>query len=58
LADERDVLQRVYFPWAVSSARQAKPLMCVWYEKRLEVPLEALRKELDIVVAPQVKIKE
>lgn len=51
---ERRILQTIYFPWAVASGRRARPLMNVWYEKSFSVPLETLRKELKVEVAPQI----
>ncbi|CAM9224940.1 unnamed protein product [Pylaiella littoralis] len=50
----REVLARTYVPWAVRAGRQArKPLVCVWYERRWEQPLEQVRRELGFEVAPR-----
>lgn len=50
----REVLASTYVPWAIRAGRNTrKPLMCVWYEKRWEQPLEAVRRELGFEVAPR-----
>lgn len=50
----REVLARTYVPWAVRAGRQArKPLICVWYERRWEQPLEQVRRDLGFEVAPR-----
>ncbi|CAM9823145.1 unnamed protein product, partial [Ectocarpus fasciculatus] len=49
----REVLARTYVPWAIRAGRRArKPLVCVWYEKRWEQPLERVRRDLGVEVAP------
>ncbi|CAN0252882.1 unnamed protein product, partial [Ectocarpus sp. 13 AM-2016] len=50
----REVLARTFVPWAIRAGRRARrPLVCVWYEKRWEQPLELVRKDLGVEVAPQ-----
>ncbi|CAM9661260.1 unnamed protein product [Ectocarpus sp. 12 AP-2014] len=50
----REVLARTFVPWAIRAGRRARrPLVCVWYEKRWEQPLELLRRDLGVEVAPQ-----
>ncbi|CAM9711195.1 unnamed protein product, partial [Hapterophycus canaliculatus] len=50
----REVLARTYVPWAIRAGRRArKPLVCVWYEKRWEQPLEQVRRELGVEAAPR-----
>lgn len=50
----REVLVRTYVPWAVRAGRRAKkPLVCVWYERRWEQPLDVVRKELGMEMAPK-----
>lgn len=50
----REVLARTYVPWAIRAGRRAKkPLVCVWYEKRWEQPLEQIRRELGVKAAPR-----
>ncbi|CAM9972050.1 unnamed protein product, partial [Ectocarpus fasciculatus] len=50
----REVLARTYVPWAIRAGRRArKPLVCVWYEKRWEQPLERVRRDLGVEVAPR-----
>eukprot|EP00904_Undaria_pinnatifida_P000252 jgi/Undpi1/10227/HiC_scaffold_28.g12680.m1 len=50
----REVLARTYVPWAIRAGRNTRrPLMCVWYERRWEQPLEAVRRELGFEVAPR-----
>lgn len=51
-AQERKLLKEQYIPWAVRAAVKARPLMCVWYERSFEEPLELMRKRLQIVTAP------
>ncbi|CAM9306131.1 unnamed protein product, partial [Scytosiphon promiscuus] len=49
----REVLARTYVPWAIRAGRRArKPLVCVWYERRWEQPLEQVRRELGVEAAP------
>ncbi|XP_001649247.2 ubiquinone biosynthesis protein COQ4 homolog, mitochondrial [Aedes aegypti] len=45
----QNYLQR-YLPWALRAGQRAKPLMCVYWEKRWEQDIEELRKELNIEV--------
>ena len=50
----REVLASTYVPWAIRAGRNTrKPLVCVWYEKRWEQPLEAVRRELGVEEAPR-----
>ncbi|CAB1106581.1 unnamed protein product [Ectocarpus sp. CCAP 1310/34] len=50
----REVLARTFIPWAVRAGRRARrPLVCVWYEKRWEQPLELVRRDLGVEMAPQ-----
>eukprot|EP00752_Nemacystus_decipiens_P004587 g4187.t1 len=50
----REVLARTYVPWAIRAGRRArKPLVCVWYERRWEQPVEQVRRELGVEVAPR-----
>lgn len=50
----REVLARTYVPWAIRAGRRArKPLVCVWYERRWEQPLEQVRRELGMEMAPR-----
>eukprot|EP00624_Nannochloropsis_granulata_P003147 evm.model.NODE_25956_length_14363_cov_38.254890.4 len=51
-ATERKVLREQYIPWAVRTAGAAKPLMCVWYERSFDEPLDAMRTRLNITPAP------
>lgn len=39
-----------YLPWALRMGQQARPLMCVYWEKRWEQDIDELRKELNIEV--------
>lgn len=49
----REMLAKKYVPWALRAGRRVrKPLICVWYEKRWEQPLEAIRSELGMERAP------
>lgn len=48
------MLARTYVPWALRAGRRArKPLVCVWYERRWEQPLEQVRRELGMEMAPR-----
>eukprot|EP00903_Cladosiphon_okamuranus_P006754 g6588.t2 len=50
----REVLARTYVPWAIRAGRRArKPLVCVWYERRWEQPVEQVRRELGVEMAPR-----
>ena len=49
---DRDVLCRVYIPWAVRTAREADYLMAVEYEDVLDQPLERVRQLLRFPPAP------
>ncbi|CAM9669978.1 unnamed protein product, partial [Ectocarpus sp. 6 AP-2014] len=50
----REVLARTFVPWAIRAGRRARrPLVCVWYEKRWEQPLELVRRDLGVEMAPQ-----
>lgn len=49
----QEVLTHTYVPWALRAGRRVrKPLMCVWYERRWEHPLEKVRQELGVEPAP------
>lgn len=48
------MLARTYVPWAIRAGRRArKPLVCVWYERRWEQPVEQVRRELGVEMAPR-----
>lgn len=50
----REVLARTYVPWALRAGRRTrKPLICVWYERRWEQPLEQVRRDLGFEIAPR-----
>lgn len=49
---ERDVLRRVYVPWAVSAGARARPLLHVRYEDEFATPLAQLRERLLLTPAP------
>eukprot|EP00578_Thalassiosira_sp_NH16_P023674 CAMPEP_0181082530 /NCGR_PEP_ID=MMETSP1071-20121207/3669_1 /TAXON_ID=35127 /ORGANISM="Thalassiosira sp., Strain NH16" /LENGTH=318 /DNA_ID=CAMNT_0023164119 /DNA_START=158 /DNA_END=1114 /DNA_ORIENTATION=- len=55
---ERDVLWKVYLPWAVrvGGNMRAYSLMCVYYEEELETDLSALRRRMGIEAAPPVEL--
>ena len=54
--EERDFLWTHYLPWALRSAHRPSNeqhhLMCVYYEREFDTPLEELRKRMGIEVAP------
>ena len=52
--EERRLLARVYVPWAARAGRRAVPLMGVWYERHLEMPLDELRRITRVEPAPAV----
>ncbi|XP_062543628.1 ubiquinone biosynthesis protein COQ4 homolog, mitochondrial [Armigeres subalbatus] len=43
----RNYLQK-YLPWALRMGQRARPMMCVYWEKRWEQDIDELRKELNI----------
>ena len=45
---EQARLVRFYIPWALRSAAIARPLMCVYYEELLELPLNQVQSQLHI----------
>nr|XP_029722042.1 ubiquinone biosynthesis protein COQ4 homolog, mitochondrial-like [Aedes albopictus] len=45
----QNYLQR-YLPWALKMGQRARPLMCVYWEKRWEQDIDELRTELNIEV--------
>lgn len=57
-ARERNVLWKIYLPWAVrvGSNMKAHSLMCVYYEEELETDLSALRGRMGIEAAPPVEL--
>ena len=56
-AADRRVYRQAYVPWAVRAAREAKPLMAVEYEARLDADLSDLRRELRVRVAPPAVVR-
>lgn len=50
----RNALRNTFYPWAVSAARQAPDLMCIYYEKYFELGLEEVRKKWRITPAPKM----
>ena len=57
-AKERDILWKVYLPWAVrvGSNMKAHSLLCVYYEEELETDLNVLRERMGIEAAPTVEL--
>ncbi|EDV27459.1 uncharacterized protein TRIADDRAFT_20604 [Trichoplax adhaerens] len=48
------ILTRYYIPWVVNTARKAKSVMNVYFEKQFDRPIETLRQELNITIPPNV----
>ncbi|KAL1920931.1 uncharacterized protein VTP21DRAFT_11566 [Calcarisporiella thermophila] len=44
-----------YVPWAVECGSACKPLLCVYFEERMEQNIEELRKELGIWLPPSLQ---
>merc|ERR1711923_431303 len=42
----------IYLPWAIRSAYNSKPLMCVYFERHWEQDLGEMRRELNLEPAP------
>lgn len=55
-ADKQKLL-RYHLPWALDTARNSEFLMNVYFEKRLDQPIEELHKELNIkpLILPKTK---
>lgn len=53
LAGDRMVLRRVYIPWAIKNGRNCKSLINFWYERNLEMPVDEVRRILNIEAAPK-----
>lgn len=45
---QRQNYLKYYLPWALRMGQQAKPLMCVYWEKRWEQDIGDLRRELNV----------
>lgn len=55
---DRQNLLKYYLPWAVETGRNSQFLMNVYFEKRLDQPIEELHEELNIKPLVLPKIKE
>ena len=53
-SEEREILTRVYLPWAVRIGMKARPLMNVYYEEEFDTDLDLLRRNMGIEPAPVV----
>lgn len=51
-SQERERMRKIWVPWALQAASEARNLMCVPYERLWDRDLEALRKELNIRTPP------
>jgi len=51
---ERQMLHKVYIPWAIQVGKSAKYLMNIYYEELFDMDIHVLREKLGIKVAPQV----
>jgi len=51
-AEDRQLLQSVYLPWALRAGTRCHDLMNVYYEKHFEDDLDELRRQLQIIPAP------
>ncbi|CAM9680694.1 unnamed protein product, partial [Choristocarpus tenellus] len=49
----REVLNGTYLPWALRTGRRARSLICVWYERRWEMTVDEVRRELRVDPAPE-----
>lgn len=54
-AHERELMRRVYAPWATACGHRARYLMAVRYENHFEQPLEKVREQLHFTPAPSLK---
>jgi len=54
-AQERDILNNQYLPWAVRMSNQSDYLLNVYYEEEFDTPLSELRKRIGIEAAPAVE---
>lgn len=52
-AEDRQLLWRVYMPWATQTGLRCADLMCLYYEKHFDEDLEELRARWRITPAPQ-----
>lgn len=53
---QRQKFIQTILPWAVRVGRQAKPLMCIYFERRWAQELSELRKEFNIESPPKIKV--
>lgn len=44
----RKLYSNYYLPWAIKTGSNARPLMNVYWEKRWDQDMDAIRKELNI----------
>jgi ubiquinone biosynthesis protein COQ4 len=49
---DRDLLNSQFLPWALRAGARAPDLMCIYYERHFEEPLEELRLRWRIETAP------
>jgi len=52
-AEERQIVNGLYLPWAVRVSSKATFLMNVYYEKEFETSIDDLRKRVGVDIAPK-----
>ena len=51
--EDRVLLWQTYLPWATRAGMRSADLMCLYYERHLDEPLDELRRRWRIEPAPQ-----